>query len=200
MARTLRLLTALTAAALAVVMSPPASAAAGQTASEVYRFSDGGPIPGAGALLVANDGGVTLRVNTVEVAPEAHTVWWVVFNNPEFCQDPFAAGMECGAGDLENAAVQASVLYAAGNVTGSSGRSSYGARLNVGDDSEALFGPGLLRPRTAEIHVVIRTHGPAIPGMVHEQISTFNGGCEDGQPNEGLCDDVQFAVFPQRTP
>lgn len=92
------------------------------------------------------------------------------------------------------------LVYAAGNVTVGSGRSSYGARLNFGDDSGALFGPGLLRPRTAEIHVVIRTHGPAIPGMVREQISTFNGGCEDGQPNEGLCDDVQFGVFLQRTP
>lgn len=189
----------LAVAALSVAAAPPgAAAAATHTQSHVYRFGDDSIVAGAGARLTANDNGITLRLNTVELAPGVHTVWWVVFNNPEFCQDPYLDSIECGEGDLDNAAVQTSVLYAAGNVTGSSGRSSYGARLNIGDDSGALFGPGLLRPRTAEIHLVVRTHGPAIPGLVHEQISTFNRGCENGQPNEGMCDDVQFAVFPQR--
>ncbi|MDQ3972803.1 MAG: hypothetical protein M3276_00350 [Actinomycetota bacterium] len=42
-----------------------------------------------------------------------------------------------------------------------------------GDHSDALLGPGLTNPMPAEIHAVVRTHGPVIPGMVDEQIHTF---------------------------
>ena len=41
----------------------------------------------------------------------------------------------------------------------------------------------------------MRTHGEPIPGLVNEQLQSFNGGCNIGEPNEGLCDDVQAAVF-----
>lgn len=61
-----------------------------------------------------------------------------------------------------------------------------------------MFGRGLTNPTQAEIHAVVRTHGPVIPGMVDEQIHTFNGGCDPGQPNEGQCQDLQFTAFRQR--
>ncbi|MGH3647369.1 MAG: hypothetical protein ACRDTM_09355 [Micromonosporaceae bacterium] len=44
------------------------------------------------------------------------------------------------------------------------------------------------------MHLVIRTHGPAIPGMLDYQISSFNGGCAPGEPNTGLCRNVQASV------
>lgn len=169
--------------------------------SAVFRFSDGGAVAGGVARLVTNDAGATISVRTAELAGEPHTVWWVVFNHPEHCADPFATGFQCGPGDLPflggDPDVKFSLLYAAGNVVGHSGNAGFGARLRVGDPADAVMGPGLVDPRGAEIHLVIRTHGPTIPHMVERQIHTFNGACDPGDPNEGLCRDVQFAAFSQ---
>ncbi len=171
--------------------------------SRVFRFSDGAAVGAAAARLVTNDAGATISVRTAELAAEPHTVWWVVFNHPEHCADAFAPGFQCGPGDLPfnggDAKVQFSLLYAAGNVVGNSGHAGFGGRLRTGDTTDVVMdlGPGLVNPRGAEIHLVIRTHGPTIPHMVEQQIHTFNGGCEAGEPNEGLCQDVQFAAFAQ---
>jgi len=62
---------------------------------------------------------------------------------------------------------------------------------------------GLTNPQGAEVHLVLRSHGPRIPGQVAEQRTTFAGGCEffldPGATHElepGQCSDLQFAVFP----
>ena len=47
----------------------------------------------------------------------------------------------------------------------------------------------------ATIHLVIRTHGPVIPGMQMAQFGTLNGGCNPGEPNEGLCEDMQRVFY-----
>lgn len=191
-------LTASLAASLLVAGLAGPVAADGPIHNQVYRFSDGQAVATSAATLVTNPSGATLTARTAELARGAYTVWWVVFNHPEHCTDPFDAAFECGSGDLFAPGVDASVLYATGNVVGGSGRTGFGARLRVGDDSGALFGPGLTNPTQAEIHAVVRTHGPVIPGMVEEQIHTFNGGCDPGQPNEGQCEDLQFTAFRQR--
>jgi hypothetical protein len=135
--------------------------------------------------LVRNSQGISLTLHTTGITPgDAVTVWWVIFNNPEAC-----GGSPCGLADLGNPAVNASVLFAAGHVIGGGNSTSFASHLNVGDVSEALFGPGLLDPFNAEVHLVVRTHGPAIPGMVDEQIHEFAGGCP---PN--TCDDIQFSI------
>lgn len=54
---------------------------------------------------------------------------------------------------------------------------------------------GLVDPHAAEIHLVVRTHDAAVPGYVPEQIGSFNGGCNAGQPNAGLCKNYQAAPF-----
>lgn len=61
-------------------------------------------------------------------------------------------------------------LPAAGHVISESGIAGYGSRLGKGDTAGALFGPGLLNPETADIHLVIRTHGPAEGGMTNDEI------------------------------
>ena len=60
---------------------------------------------------------------------------------------------------------------------------------------------GLTDPQGAEVHLVVRSHGERITGMVNDQINTFAGGCTAESsfgaaesPNE--CEDQQFAVFP----
>lgn len=62
-------------------------------------------------------------------------------------------------------------------------------------------GAGLQEVRGAEIHLVIRGHGPAQGGaLLVEQLATFNGGClnppDGGDVLGDDCVDVQFVVFP----
>ena len=107
-------------------------------------------------------------------------MWWVIFNNPGAC-----AGSGCGAADLANPVVRASVFYAAGFVTGDDGTGNISAEVDAGalpvgldvepDGTVAGLdgGNGL----AAEVHLVIRAHGPVIPGMADAQFGFFDGGC-----------------------
>ena len=55
-----------------------------------------------------------------------------------------------------------------------------------------VYGPGLLDAEKAEVHLVVRSHGPAVDGAFDAQLSTFGGGCDpiDVAP----CVDVQYAM------
>lgn len=178
------------------------------SSSGVYTFDDGAPVEGAHATLVTNDSGAAMSLHTSGLTPgHAVTVWWVIFNFPEHCTHGIPGLSHCGEEDLHifggDPSIQTTVAYAAGHVIGGSGRGNYGGSLTVGDTSGVTFGgPGLLAPRDAEIHLVVRTHGPAIPGLVHEQIRTFGAGCIGAPPGTGTpgdypCEDLQFAVFQQ---
>ena len=142
---------------------------------------------------------------------DATTVWWVVFNEPTMCSDN-----DCGENDIFNLdadgefilnddgsppvnaagrqAAKITALRADGHVVDASGAAQFSSRLPIGDASEALFGGGLQNPMTAEIHLVLRTHGPAIPGKVDSMIYSLNGGCEAAWPN-APCTNLQFAIF-----
>ncbi len=157
------------------------------------------PIEGSQANLVVNDQGATLRVQTSGLTPgHALTVWWVIFNNPENCTD--GGDGVCGFGDAfpppGNEAAGASVSYAAGNVIGGSGKGQFGAHISAGGDA-APWKFGLVNPRTAEYHFILRDHGPAIPGIVNEQINTAGGGCNNIPPKTGdyTCVDIQAGMF-----
>lgn len=159
--------------------------------TNVYMLSDGPVVTGASSKLTRNDSGVSTTIHTSKLpAGHAVTVWWVVFNHPEHCTHGSGAA-HCGPGDLlllgGDPAVEGTVLYAAGHVIGGSGVGNYGAHLSVGDTSGVLLGagPGLTNPRGAEIHLVVRSHGPAIPRLVAEQISTFGAGCNNVPPGTG---------------
>ncbi len=171
------------------------------SAADVHPFYAPGAVVGSSHLL-RNGSGVTSTLHTTDVLPgHAFTLWWVVFNNPAACVDG------CNGPDLRNPEVMADVMYATGNISGDAGTLNFGAHLSVGDTSgsiiDDLFGLepiGLIDPMGAEIHQIIRSHGPAIPGQVSEQITTFNGGCTIILPRpeipdeEGECVDIQFAV------
>jgi len=90
------------------------------------------------------------------------------------------------------AAANISVQHASGTYT-ADGRLTVSASLAEGDVPGIVFGPGLLDAQTAEIHLVVRTHGPAVDDVFADQVSTFGGGCDpmDAYP----CDDIQFAMF-----
>jgi hypothetical protein len=86
----------------------------------------------------------------------------------------------CGEPDTRNAAAQPSVPHAAGRIIDDAGTARYGAHLRVGDTSGALFGPGLLGSRGAEVILVLPNHG----------VGRINGsrvalGRPTGRPGEG---------------
>lgn len=159
------------------------------------------------ATLRRNNNKVSMNFKVENLTPGyAYTIWWVIWNKPENCGNPF----ECGEADFGIAdAVEVEVLYGAGHVVGNSGKGYFSGSLSENDDSGSindLFGlpgyGGLADARTAEVHLVLRSHGPAIPGQVNDQINTYPGGCEvDFLPfteipdEEGECGDYMFAVF-----
>jgi len=152
----------------------PAQAADRGTVA-VHVFPDGPDIPGASSTLVRSAGGVSIRLSTDGLAPGAYTAWWVIFDDPSACVDG------CGLDDLG----VATGLYATGHVVGDNGKANFAAHLSVGDlsglDATAppiFAGPGLLHPFEAEVHLVVRNHGPAIPGRIAEQTKVFAGGCD----------------------
>jgi hypothetical protein len=79
----------------------------------------------------------------------------------------------CGEPDVFNTdpdGPQGSVLHAAGRVIDDDGTSGYGSHLKVGEASDALFGPGLLDARAAEVILVLRSQ---ISELVSEMLRTF---------------------------
>lgn len=184
------------------------ASAATHSVSDVLTFADMTPV--GSSRLTRTDAGVSYQVRTTELEPgTATTVWMVIFNHPEHC-----ATSPCQIDDLFNADVMADVAYAAGHVIGNAGRGGFAGRRNVGDNSGSIMGEwfglpehGLLDARGAEIHFIVRNHGPIIPGLVNEMISTFNAGCGpdamEGAPpvpetlgthGPNTCEDVQFAM------
>jgi hypothetical protein len=191
-----------------------------EVTSDLYRFADMTVVEGARAGLHRTADAIRTRTHTADL-PHGHvmTLWWVIFNNPESCAYG-AGGMACGELDLFDGpdgptGVEPGCVYADGSIVGGNGSARFHDRLTVGEsrDScidffvEAVDGlegedHGLTNPAGAEVHLVVRSHGPRIPGMVAEQRSTFAGGCTNflgaGEVADepGDCSDLQFAVFP----
>ncbi len=190
-----------------------------ETRAEVIRFSDMEVVEGARAGLLREADAVRTRTHTTELPHrDVVTLWWVIFNNPEECEHG-AGQMACGEMDLFDGpdgptGVEPSCVYADGSIVGKNRTARYHDRLTMGEvrDScidhfvgafEEVEGKdyGLTNPAGAEIHLVMRSHGPLIPGRVPEQRSTFAGGCEEFLPPgveelaPGECSDLQFAVF-----
>lgn len=151
--------------------------------------------------------GITVNYKTSGLIPgNAYTLWFAVFNNPEECSG------DCDVEDLFDPATGPDYLYATGHVIGASGEGNFSAHLGVGDDSGSiadLFGlpssGGLNEGKTfsSEIHLVLRDHGPAQPGLIDEQLSQFIGGCvtdlgyfEQDALEVGECSDIEFAIHP----
>lgn len=155
--------------------------------SNVFSFDNSLAVDDATATLERREDSVEFNFNTT-LDSGAYTVWWVIFNNPEFCVDA------CDVGDLGISEVNASSFWATGEIVGDDNGGIFNAQLRenqlpLGED-QVLFGNGLTDSFDAEIHLVARTHGDLIPDLVEQQITTFNGGCP---PND--CQNVQFAVF-----
>jgi hypothetical protein len=153
--------------------------------SPVIFLSDFTPVAGASSKIVRNDNGVTVSVSTT-VDPGTYTMWMLLWNDPDSCEgsgdlvcDPAVDPMDC-------------VLFVAGHVVGNNGTLNYSGHRRVYDSSGAIGPPcasGLTNPQGGAIHLIIRGHGPKLPGLVNLQISTVWGGCDVND-----CADVQAAA------
>ena len=150
----------------------------------LHTFGTSDAIPGTVSTLVRRAGGVSLSVDTLGLNPgEVYTIWWVIFNNPSACSEGGCVGP-----DLSNPETEATVGYATGEIADENGMATFRAVLAVGDNSFALGNdagfpfelvlpsPGLSDPFGAEIHAVLRTHGPALDDP-SSQLDSFNDGC-----------------------
>ncbi|MEM9516904.1 MAG: hypothetical protein AAGA42_18800 [Actinomycetota bacterium] len=201
-------------AAIAAVGVASAVRDDGSTTStaSVYAFAEPDREVGA-STLERYDDRVTSEFDASSTPPnEAYTLWWVVFNDPQACVD------ECDAGDLfidgdpsvglNDAQIDAADIvaaYATGDVSTADGTLVLQSELDANEPAgtrEIIFGEGatLKDPGGAEVHLVARSHGPAIDDIVDEQIGSFGGGCDvflnpPSQPSAvGECADVLFAV------
>ena len=144
-------------------------------------------IEGATSTLKRNKNGITGNINTNGLIPgNAYTMWFVIFRD--------APGPP-------------NSIYAAGHIAGGSGKGNFSAHISVGEifDTGDIFD----NPLTAEVHIVIRSHGQAVPGMIPDQIHTFGGGCNPDltfpegpgriwpdSDQVGYCANIQVAIHP----
>lgn len=162
----------------------------GATASfrPLIALTGGAVVPGGGTMLIRDPDFAFATVHASGLVPgEAVTAWFGIFNNPRSC-----ATRPCSVADFANPAVQGSRVNLGGRIVGLDGAASFSEFRAVGDTTRAFDGPGLLNPRRAEIHLVVRTHGPAALNnaeMLRQQLGMFNGGCP---PN--ACVNLQVSV------
>ncbi len=162
-------------------------------------------VENAKAKLDRSNDELCMEINTKELPAGAHTVWWVLFNDPDNCiHGSGFGGARCGADDPR------SVFWFAGNTVGPNGEGHFSNCVEVGGppsqniqcvfDSDA--GECAWDNPNAEIHAIIgRYHGMAQyddPTTYGEQISTLNGYCAEAFPDTGGCPDLQLAILPPR--
>lgn len=166
-------------------------------------------IPHASSTLTRNVNGVAATLTTSLLDPgNAYTMWWLVFNNPEFCTGGSPElGFAClPPGDIGDPMVDASVFGGAGQVSDAYGRARFSAHAFVGVENNGLtlpLGPGIIDPFKAEIHLIIQDHGPAQSlaeaGLLEDALMFPGVGCrvidDQPEPNHGDCaGDIQGAV------
>ena len=179
----------------------PLTAVADHTfqAANMVRFSDGGLVKGA-ATLTRTENSATARIYTSQLRINAvYSLWWIVWNDPTLC----ASGPGgCGLGDL---GISGNVLFSAGAfVTGEDRTANASVHMEAGDLGEGIqvlidqtggVGLDLGNGYDAEIHLIVRHHGPIIRGMADLQITLDGGGCDIRN-----CFNHQTVAFPGNPP
>ena len=201
----LKLFVAAAVVAAAAALPAVAGARATDTAPLQFFSDDSAVGSGAHTTLQRAADGVTLHVSGRKLgAGDAYTFWFVVFNDPENCSAPGCGGDDIFLPDgnlnfAQIAAADISVMWSgAGGVANRAGNlnASGGAGVGAaGAPGEVLFGNALVDHMGAEIHIVVRWHGPSTGNPA--ETTTFDGSCVTDNVDDGLpCDDVQFSVHP----
>lgn len=198
--------------ALLALSTPPSNLTV--TEAPVLTF-DGSDRSFGTSTLVRHDDAVEGWIHTTGLGPdETVTLWWVIFNEPDRCTPPacdaddiFSEGDPTAALATDRiAAADVVVGHAAGGVA-RDGAISLAFALDEGEpvaDRQIGTSPGLRSARAAEIHLVVRSHGP-VGANLQDQLTTFDGGCTrflvppDRPAGRGECGDIQFAVHQPET-
>ncbi len=191
----------LTGILLAGVLATGTALAGGsvhRTTNDIYLAWDASVVVGT-ATVVRSPNGISTTFKTSGLyAGHAMTLWFAVFNNPSAC-----ATSPCGGADLANPAVAGDFVYVAGTISNAK-KTTIGGHVSAGDPSISGWNEfglpelaiGLTNPMGAEIHPILRSHGPALSGQaLVAQISSYLGGCEIF-----LGDANNFATGPQDVP
>ncbi len=142
---------------------------------------------GEPGLPADSDSRVEFELQTAELEPgHAYTIWLMVFNHAENCIDPIEErNTQCGGADLTNPAAFASVMWGTGGVADGDGAAVFTGTRHQGDLDRVLLGPGLVNLENAEVHMIVRDHGPYDSDAYGDrQTETFNGGCPDPLGND----------------
>ncbi len=214
-----RFVAATAALALATMMTATSAAAATAVSrAPVVAFQAAGDVGGGvlepgtfypptthgHATLKRGSDWIQVNIQTSGLPAGAYTVWWVVFDTPDGCTH------SCDDDDLFNPDAHVSVFWATGGVVPHSGNGSFHARYRNGDDpgepgTQLILGDGSVDPARAEVHNIIKYHGPTSddPQTLHEQTHTLQGSCFEGanavdlgEPFGVQCFDPQAVAHP----
>lgn len=161
----------------------------------------GDEVAGSEAAIWRDEDGVSFRIDTTGlVEGHGYTVWLISHDNPDACvTGDGETGSRCTTLDMLNPATLTSLMWGrSGQFVEDDETTTFTGHRSVPEGpcitepvvlfegcDGVLAGHGLHNPEEAEIHFVLRDHGPRQEGLEDEQISTINGGC-DPATHEGL--------------
>lgn len=165
-----------------------------------------GPIDGTVAQLQVTPDGAAMHLASKDLTPgNAVTIWFVAVQNPELCEkNPCSPFEAMGKPEMNTVAVNGG-----GTVVAEDGTVEVSAYLPVGMAETNLFETEFTEPETSEYHLVIHDHGPLIPELAADMLSSFRGGCtlesvpphypesakSDGAGGPNTCVSRQVALF-----
>ena len=165
-------------------------------------------------ILVRSKYALHYGIRTDNLPPGAYTTWWVIFNHPESCEGANPEiGTLCADTDLFNLDTKASILWSTSSIVHANGRGYFSDKIRIGDDlgipgEQHIQGEGLLCPKQAEVHIIIKYHGPVSndPAVRYKQLTTLLGSSGEGANGVDLgpafggvhCFDPQFVPFPPK--
>lgn len=152
----------------------------------------GQAVHNSSAAIWRDEDGISFRIRTTGLTKDhAYTVWFFSYDAPENCRTGDGnEGTRCTGNDFLNPASLPSIMWGTGKFVKSNGLVTFTGRREspsspcitepaVVDEkcSGVLLGHGLHDPLGAEIHFVLRDHGPDQEG-IEDETTTINGGCD----------------------
>ena len=166
-----------------------------------------GPIEATSAHLWTGPDGASAMIETGGLTPgNAVTMWFVAIQNPEDCAaNPCTPVEAMGMADQMNTVA----TNGGGAVVGADGRVRISAFLPTGNVARNFYDTAFTDPETSEYHLVVHDHGPLLPELAADQLSSFRGGCTadsvppfypessrtDGEGGPNTCVSRQVALF-----